>query len=331
MLLLGFNAAFSQNQSDNNLEIIKEYLLTSGMNENDLSDLKIQSEAFSKSMNVTNVYINQQYNGITIKNVVGNFAIRSGKVVHFSGKLVTDMRARINAVTAVLSPENSVRKAAVALDLEGIRDVKVLSKSSSNKLMISKSNVSVDEIPVELVYELVEEKLILAWDLSIHTLDGKNWYSVRIDAQDGTLINQSDWILKCTFDDHYLHNSTSKKNIGTSFSMIKSEESANMLMTPSYRVFSLPSVESPSHGSRTLVSGQEDLTASPFGWHDTNGVAGAEFTTTRGNNVLASENTNASGNIGAQPDGGTELIFDYPLDLDAPFVQYQEASTTNLF
>ena len=27
--------------------------------------------------------------------------------------------------------------------------------------------------------------------------------------------------------------------------------------------------------------------ASPFGWHDTNGVAGAEFTVTRGNNVDA--------------------------------------------
>ena len=53
-------------------------------------------------------------------------------------------------------------------------------------------------------------------------------------------------------------------------------------------------VESPSHGSRTLETNPADSTASPFGWHDTNGVAGAEFTDTRGNNVFAQDDVDYS-------------------------------------
>ena len=59
-----------------------------------------------------------------------------------------------------------------------------------------------------------------------------------------------------------------------------------------YNVYPQP-VESPSHGSRGVVTDPWVFTPvpaahpSPFGWHDTNGLPGAEFTDTRGNNVNA--------------------------------------------
>jgi len=268
MLLLGVNVVFAQNTGDNNLEIIKDYLLTSGMNQNDFSDLKIQSQAFSKSMDVNMVYAIQQHKNTPIRNAIGTFAIKNGKVVHFTGTYITDIATKINTITPSVSAETAVREASSSLGLGVVSNIAVVNKKSTNQYVMSKGNIAVEDIPVALVYEIKDEKLVLAWDLSIHTISGQNWYSVRIDAQNGTLITKDDWIVKCTFDDHYLHNGNSKKNTSESFSMIKSEEAANMLMTPSYRVFSLPSVESPNHGARTLVSGQEDLTASPFGWHE---------------------------------------------------------------
>ena len=55
----------------------------------------------------------------------------------------------------------------------------------------------------------------------------------------------------------------------------------------SHRVFPMP-VEAPTFASpvntRTLVSNPA-TSASPFGWNDTNGAAGAESTLTSGNNV----------------------------------------------
>ena len=54
----------------------------------------------------------------------------------------------------------------------------------------------------------------------------------------------------------------------------------------SYRVFAFPT-ESPNDADRHVVTNPADALASPFGWHDTNGVAGPEFTTTQGNNAHA--------------------------------------------
>jgi uncharacterized repeat protein (TIGR01451 family) len=100
----------------------------------------------------------------------------------------------------------------------------------------------------------------------------------------------------------------------------------------SYRVYDAP-VEAPSFGTRTLVNDPADALASPFGWHDTNGVAGPEFTITRGNNVHAYLDTNNSGtpDPDGEPDGGPSLIFDFPIDLTQQPNTYQPAAVTNLF
>jgi hypothetical protein len=76
-----------------------------------------------------------------------------------------------------------------------------------------------------------------------------------------------------------------------------------------------------------------NTTASPFGWHDTNGVAGAEFTTTQGNNVQAYTDVDAnnSPDAGSSPSGGTALSFDFPLNLTQAPSAYRPAAVTNLF
>jgi hypothetical protein len=46
----------------------------------------------------------------------------------------------------------------------------------------------------------------------------------------------------------------------------------------------------------------------------TDGVAGAEFTDTRGNNVYAQEDADDNDSGGFRPDGGANLIFDFAFD-----------------
>src|SRR5262249_41637859 len=90
-----------------------------------------------------------------------------------------------------------------------------------------------------------------------------------------------------------------------------------------YNVFARP-IESPSFGERSIQVNPSDPLASPFGWHDTDGSPGPEFTDTSGNNVDAFRGT-------FRPDGGAELNFDFPLDLTQAPSAYQSAATTNLF
>ena len=70
-----------------------------------------------------------------------------------------------------------------------------------------------------------------------------------------------------------------------------------------------------------------------FGWHDTNGAAGAELTITWGNNVRAYQDRNDdnTGVASDSPDGGAGLNFDFPLDLTQGPSTYTAAAVTNLF
>ena len=99
----------------------------------------------------------------------------------------------------------------------------------------------------------------------------------------------------------------------------------------SHRVYPLPT-EAPSFGSRVLVSNPA-TSASPFGWNDTNGVAGAESTLTVGNNVEAYTDLNDDDlpDAGSSPNGGAGLVFDFPIDLTQPPSAYRPAAVSNLY
>lgn len=114
--------------------------------------------------------------------------------------------------------------------------------------------------------------------------------------------------------------------------MITPASTAAPLSGSSYRVFPEP-MRSPYDGARTLESEpwMSNPNASPFGWHDTDGSPGPEFTITRGNNVWAQEDRDGNNEPGYAPDGGAGLTFDFPLDLSQQPVTYQDAAITNLF
>lgn len=100
----------------------------------------------------------------------------------------------------------------------------------------------------------------------------------------------------------------------------------------SYRVYELP-VASPDHGARVLLTDPADVAASPFGWHDVDGIDGAEFTTLRGNNVwvyVDADNNSLPDDAG--PDGGLGLVFDYAAAPGSvPPSSYSDALATNAF
>lgn len=111
--------------------------------------------------------------------------------------------------------------------------------------------------------------------------------------------------------------------------------SAHAGSSAEYTVYPAP-VESPNHTTplppddarMTLVAPADPL-ASPFGWHDTDGVAGAEHTTLEGNNaVVFSQDSNPPLPV---PDCGADLECNFPLDLTQPPETYTAASQANAF
>jgi len=105
-----------------------------------------------------------------------------------------------------------------------------------------------------------------------------------------------------------------------------------------YRVFPLP-VESPAHATPPApADGRVELvapwnSASPFGWHDEDGIDGTDSTATRGNNVWAFDDRDGkhAPDDANTPDCGVLLDCRFALDLTLPPEAHVAASVVNLF
>ncbi|MBQ4805481.1 T9SS-dependent M36 family metallopeptidase [Aquimarina sp. MMG015] len=310
-----------------NLQLIKDYLIEEGMSSDDVSELRVQRESFSKSLKATNVYVIQEYKEIPIYNAIGSFVIKNGKVHVFNGKLYNNLSKKINTITPSILPPDAVRQVASNIGINTPINLKSINNKKGS-FVYKDENISQEEIPVRSMYVFKNDELVLSWDVSIFMISGEHWYSIRVDATTGEVLDKTDWITECSFEynENYKgHRSHVSEN---TFGL---KQEYNFLMEGSYNVYPIPAIESPNHGNRVLVTNPAEATASPFGWHDTNGIDGVEFTTTRGNNVIASEDVNANNGIGNLAEGGANLIFDFPFDEDALVENFEEASITNLF
>ena len=300
----------------------------------DIKDLKVYNQVYNQKNKLTHIYAVQTVNGIEVYNAVASIAIKDNAVFYVGNNMEKNMRARVNSTVATLNPMQAASKAASALGL-GTSNFSIDLVISSQEFLLSDGGVSLEKVPVQLVYQPVNNELRLAWDLSIHTLDMQHWYSVRVDAKTGAIIDQMDWILSCSFEAHE-HTIVKGKSLETNipdtvaFGFQTTGNESIVFSDDQYNVYAIP-VESPIHGGRSVVTEPQDINASPFGWHDLDGAAGADVTYTRGNNVWATEDQNGNNGNGFAPDGTDDLIFDFDIDLTDEPEEYVSASTTNLF
>jgi len=299
----------------------------------DFSDLIISKEYYSSKTKITHIYLVQRYRNIEIFNTETSVALKDNKVFYYANRLLPDVSEKINKITPNLSAEQAIEKAAKHFNLKSPYNLDVLENDNNRKFIFSKGGISQENIPAKLVFLPKDGQYKLCWDLSIYTLDGKHWWSVRVDAVSGNILDFSDWVVSCYFggsnqaDGNYnVKDFIDKKS---SFTLLK--KNALMVADGSqYNVFALPS-ESPNHGGRQIVIEPSNDLASPYGWHDDNGEAGAEYTTTRGNNVLAQLDDDGNNGTGFSPDGEGSLNFNFSLDLNQQPSGYQDVAVTNLF
>ena len=288
LLLFLFLLTFWSINSQKNIELINEFLFKSSKDlhlaSSDYQPILVTDESYSKLSETHHVYVNQTFNGIEILKSGGNFAIKNNEIVFFNLQLISEIEAKVNATEYSIDAKKAIDYALAKIGVSNKTEIELIHhEEGKNNYLFNKGDVSIEDIPVELVYVrtgLESKPLRLAWDLSIYEKTQKHWWSIKIDAINGAVLDMNDWVLECTFEDnnHENHNHGNQSNTKTNLPP----------PTNSYNVFALP-LESPNHGNRSLVSGTDNLSASPFGWHDDDGTAGADYTITRGNNVYAYE------------------------------------------
>ncbi|MFE9201297.1 M36 family metallopeptidase [Micromonospora sp. NPDC007230] len=301
----------------------------------DLSDLAVASSSTSRHNGVTHINLAQRYKDLDVFGAMTTVNIaRDGSVIFVggAGTLVSGLSDKASG-TASLDAVEAVQAAADGLDLADPANPKVMSRSdgAAQRTVVSGSGISDQPIPAKLGWQPTDDGLRLAWQLVIDDSSDTHLWNASVDAQTGKLLNAEDWTT---------HEDTAEiaGNLGRTATSAPPLSAANPSSPnpvqdgSSYRVFNAPK-ESPNDGPRTLVTNPADGDASPHGWHDTNGAAGAEHTTTQGNNVHAyqDQDNNNAPDVGSSPDGGANLNFDFPMDLGGHAQNYRDAATANLF
>ncbi|MTE26912.1 T9SS-dependent M36 family metallopeptidase [Winogradskyella ouciana] len=333
-LIVSVSFVFGQsNEPSSNYEaLINDYLKNNqskfGLQSEDYADLVINNEYFSVGTEITHVYINQAYQNIRISNAISGVAIKNGEVFYFSNRFFKDISNKINTSTASQTPASAIEGLANHFQLGTPQNLVQLSKDG-NAYTFSNGNISTRDISAELVYVNVEDQLKLAWDVIIYANDNTHWYSARIDATTNEIIEVDNLVLSCNFERPHTHEKMSESI--DFFNKVNVPSPSILVDGSRYNVFALPA-ESPNHGPRQVVTDPASILASPFGWHDDDGVLGADHTITRGNNVWAQEDRDGLPfTVGFSPDGTSALNFDFPLDINQPPAGYEDVSITNLF
>jgi gliding motility-associated-like protein len=324
--------------------IIQDYLNKNtkelGVEAADVQQWFVESQLYSKTTQITHVHIKQKFQGIEIYNAMANFAIKDNKIFYVGNSLVDNISQKISNASFGLNAGQAILKALPQLEMNmPTESIQMLSSSDNKKYVYVARGASPENIHAKKVLQPTDDAIKAAWEITMYTNDYKHMWNVRVDGTTGQILAKNDWVLSCDFgesgfsksdhDDHDDHKHV-LDDCGNHF--VEATTSASTAMVGSYRVFDMP-LESPSHGAASLVANPDDPIASPFGWHDTDGSAGPEFTITRGNNVHAYQDANGNNNSsGDEPDGGAALLFDfnYPGTNVDP-ITYQEASVTNLF
>jgi extracellular elastinolytic metalloproteinase len=281
----------------------------------DVAAMAVVRQFVSRHNGLTHLALRQTARGIEIDGTDYKIAVdRYGRVFHPAGRLLAGVAGRAGSALAAprITADEAVVAAAAQLghpEVDGL-DLLFFDRGAvDQRTRFASGAVSEEEIPVALRYlRLADDSLRLTWNLSLKAPGDSRWWNVWVDAGDGELLRKDNWT----------------NDVDT------------------YSVFASPK-ESPLDGPRTsevdpyIAGGTAPATgASPFGWHDTNGALGVEFTDSRGNNVEAQTDLDANNVFGgsdirASGGAGPDLNFLPALDLNLPPSGYREAAVVNLY
>ncbi len=330
ILVISSSSLFSQDTNSFSENYLQQAAKKYGLGEADIEGYSISDNYVDKKSGVRHVYLQQAFNNIKIYNAILTLHISSeGRLIHSTSRFIVNVSEHIKSNKSSRTPSQALQDAALHLNLSPPSDIQMKQPG-----MMNGAGISENDIPYHLIYQKdTDGNLVLCWDLVIKEINSDNWWDIRIDASTGEVIDKTNWTVSCNWDHGGFENTSSDICNHIQHKEDKSTFASGKLLMQSpdsYNVYPL-GIESPSHGSRSIVVDPADATASPFGWHDTDGTAGPEFTITRGNNVHAYEDRSNLNTPGFSPDGGVSLEFDFPIDFNLPLVNSESAIITNLF
>jgi extracellular elastinolytic metalloproteinase len=287
------------------MDFVQRNLAALGLEASDLAGYTVSDVVYSKVSGATRIYLKQNFKGIPVYNAQLQVNVnRDGRIISVNNSFMAGLQRAVAATKPRMQLPAVVGE---ALKFAGMKQPApgLVSGAAGARQRVANAGISLEPIDGTLMLLPVRPgEARLVWNFQIHTLDKQHMWDLTVDADTGQVWTRFDWVAG-----------------------------------DQYRVYPQP-VESPNHTTplppsdgRVLATNPANALASPFGWHDTNGAAGAESTLTTGNNVDAYTDVDANNvaDTNSRPNGGASLVFDLPLNLAQAPSTYRPAAVTNLF
>ena len=318
----------AQRSPDPALTYLRTHYAELGLEAADVDELRVTDNYLSPN-GARHVYVEQRLHGLPVFNAQASLHYKGDRLVHKTNGLAANL-ASVPAPAPALSAQTAAANAAVAVAPAFGRPVAIGSRNGEE--LFAWPAVSDQPLRVRRGYLATATGLRLAYEVTVDRYnDHDDHWTILVDATDGTVLEQHNAVVKCSFGNQLHHHATTPPAADRKPTVVtRQKSSAND--GAAYRVFAF-GLESPNHGERTLEVNPADSVASPFGWHDTNGQPGPEFTITRGNNVYAypdRDDDNEPDNL-VPADGGDSLQFDFFYEDEASLDTLLPAAVTQLF
>ena len=329
---IGVFFLFANINAQSTEKVIQNYIKSDvSFKSNTNAEFKILNEDNSASLKSNIVNVQQYHGNIPIYKSLAKAVIQNGKIVSFNNNFFK--------VSQNIASENIDRTEALSSALRSL-DIKETAFEALDEKNEDLINLPDNKVASLKFYFQKDNMLVPAQLFFINQTDKNQHFATLVSLATGEILDNTKMIDECSFDRNHAgadHDHTAvasaKDHLLTHFNSKKSSDNKTKAATDaSYNVFPFP-IEAPTFGSRSIVNNPWDLTASPEGWHS-NGSA--NFTNTRGNNVLAYVDNNASNNAnGFSPESTTtsSLSFDFPFAESPTLSAYENRSSTvtNLF
>lgn len=284
----------------------------------DIKQFKVIDHYTDDKTKVTYAYVQQYYQDIPIENAIANFAFKNDEaIVANMDRWNTNLSQKVQSTTGTLTASDAViqslSQSGNKIYLRSKPNIKF--ELNNNHILFGKNEYVREDIPAQLVYKVQKDgTLQLVWKVGIHELNGNYWENY-VNALTGNIEDRHNSTLSCI--SNHIHSTK-----------LKTENMPLKEAIPQYRVWPIP-LSGPNEANSSLISDPSDQTASPLGWHD-DGTT--KYTITRGNNVHAFSDADSNFvSANDEPNGGENLIFDFPYNPNGSITQNKDAATVNLF
>ena len=155
---------------------------------------ELSSDHVSSASGVHHVYFSQMVNDIEVYGSQSSVhLLANGEVLSTNNSFIFKTADRISGSSAGLTAIQAVQAAAEQFNYNITDAITVLENlgGTDQKQILSDGGMSLSPIPAKLVYQLIDDQLILAWNISIQERSQEDWWNVRVDANSGNIIDQN--------------------------------------------------------------------------------------------------------------------------------------------